>query len=110
MGICAGAYLGCDWGWELLDVSIRDIEHWNRGKSEKCHLGLTPAGEALLGGTPCSSQGQTAPTSPEITVRYANGPVLEINDPAVVPIHVYRSEFNRGGQIPSTMKDTEPEP
>lgn len=40
VGICAGAYIGSKWGLGLIDVSIRDEGHWNRGKG-RCNISFT---------------------------------------------------------------------
>ena len=48
VGICAGAYCGSNWGWGLVDVDVMDIEHWNRGMSQRCFLQYTKQGHAIM--------------------------------------------------------------
>ena len=47
MGLCAGAYVGSNWGLGLIDVDVVDIDHWNRGKG-KCKLQFTHNAEEML--------------------------------------------------------------
>jgi len=64
VGVCAGAFLGCELG--LLPVSVRDIDHVG-AEATPCRVAFTAAGQDLLGG----------PSAPVIA-RYANGPLLQL--------------------------------
>ena len=49
VGICAGAYYGSEWGIGLIDVKVFDIDHWNRGTSDACHIKYTKEAASLVG-------------------------------------------------------------
>lgn len=94
-GICAGAYLGSMWGFELLPVNILDIEHWDRGTTEECHIRKTLAGARVAG-----------PMLPDaFSVRYANGPLFELLDSSVEPLLEFDSELRgKKGSYPALMR------
>lgn len=67
IGICAGCYLACEnfsWSLKILDAKTKSSK-WKRGV-KMLDLGLEPDGRNLLG----AKDGT-------VTVKYANGPVLE---------------------------------
>lgn len=67
IGICAGCYLACEnfsWSLKILDAKTKSSK-WKRGV-KMLDLGLEPDGRNLLG----AKDGT-------VTVKYANGPVME---------------------------------
>jgi glutamine amidotransferase-like uncharacterized protein len=67
IGICAGCYLACEnysWSLKILDAKTKS-QKWKRGV-KLLDLGLAPDGRDLLG-----SKEST------VSVKYANGPVME---------------------------------
>lgn len=95
LGICAGAYLGSMWGFELLPVDILDIDHWARGKTEDCRLCSTAAGVRVAGSV-----------LPDVfSVRYANGPLFGILDDCVEPLLLFESDLRgQRGTYPALMR------
>lgn len=84
VGICAGAYLGCNYSLGLIDVDIVDIEHWARGFSQRCYLQYTSHGQQIMGSGDLD----------EFVVRYANGPLLAIGDKSDArALALFRSDF-----------------
>ncbi|CAE7706757.1 unnamed protein product, partial [Symbiodinium necroappetens] len=95
VGICAGAYLGTSWGYDLLPVNVLDIDHWDRGKTDACELSATDAGRRIAG--------KTLPAT--FAVRYANGPLLEILDSCVESFVDFQSQLRgKRGTYPPLMK------
>ena len=73
VGLCAGAYFGV-WA-KLLPAEIIDIDHWQRGSTDRCELRWTDNGMERLGLTGRSAQ-----------VRYNNGPLLRSTGPAAASL------------------------
>ena len=93
VGICAGAYLGTSWGYDLLPVNVLDIEHWDRGKTLDCHLKATLVGKRIAG------------SLQEFSVPYANGPLFEILDSAVESLVDFQSQLcGKKGTYPKLMQ------
>ena len=86
VGICAGAYVGCNFGLELVDVDVVDLENWNRGMSQRCWLQYSEEGQSIMMGTTSEVN--------EYVVRYANGPLLSINqDSNAIALAIFKSDF-----------------
>lgn len=76
LGICAGAYLAtCDYDWSLrlLDATVVDREHWNRGFGN-VDISLTPRGMELLG-----------IARNRLSIYYHQGPLLAPADNPDIP-------------------------
>ncbi|KAL1521469.1 hypothetical protein AB1Y20_021131 [Prymnesium parvum] len=67
VGICAGAFYATTACLSLLDVRLLDPHRWARG-SAACQIRFSPLGAAALGALGPPSL---------VTVRYANGPLLQ---------------------------------
>ncbi|CAK9004677.1 Uncharacterized protein CT_035 [Durusdinium trenchii] len=94
VGICAGAYLGTSWGYDLLPVNVLDIDHWDRGKTADCRLRPTAAGKKIAGSL-----------QEEFAAPYANGPLLEILDSAVDSLVDFQSQLcGKKGTYPKLMQ------
>lgn len=93
VGVCAGAYLGSSDGLALLPITCGDVHRWARG-SGPCQLRFTQSGHRLLGAAPPVDPSSGDAAEP-VTVRYANGPLLEIADGAtgVTPLATFETEF-----------------
>lgn len=75
IGICAGCYLACEnfsWSLKILDAKTKSSK-WKRGV-KMLDLGLAPDGRELLGAK-----------EDTVTVKYANGPVMEPAGSAELP-------------------------
>lgn len=68
VGLCAGAYLGSSECLSLLPVRVLDVHRWARGCGP-CQLTFTRLAASCVGALGPSSL---------LTVRYANGPILQI--------------------------------
>ena len=94
VGVCAGAYLGSAQGLGLLPaVHCGDVHRWARG-SGACQLSFTMRGHELLGAAPPVSALTGEPTA-AVTVRYANGPLLQIepSTTAATSLATFETEF-----------------
>eukprot|EP00946_MAST-07B_sp_MAST-7B-sp1_P001248 g1248.t1 len=101
VGICAGAYAGSNWGWGLADVDLVDLDHWNRGMSQRCFCSITDDGKRVM----------NVPDQVEdVVVRYANGPLLAIGEGSVnttSALALFASDFARKKHCPvGVMKDS----
>lgn len=93
VGICAGAYLGTSWGYELLPVNVMDIEHWNRGSTDACVLKTTESGR------------QIAALPEEFSIRYNNGPLFEIFDSSATSLADFETQLlGKDGSYPAIMR------
>ncbi len=94
IGICAGAYLGTSWGYDLLPVNVFDINHWDRGRTLKCQLKTTARGL------------QISPNLPkDFAVPYVNGPLFEILDSSVESLVDFESQLcGKDGTYPQVMR------
>ena len=94
VGICAGAYLGTSWGYDLLPVNVLDINHWDRGKTLKCQLKTTARGL------------QISPKLPkDFEIPYVNGPLFEILDSSVESLVDFESQLcGKDGTYPQVMR------
>mmetsp|Transcript_9159 Transcript_9159/g.18338 ORF Transcript_9159/g.18338 Transcript_9159/m.18338 type:complete len:590 (-) Transcript_9159:29-1798(-) len=96
VGICAGAYLGSNWGWGLIDAELPYINRWARGKTDSCILDLknvTPSGAEFN-------------ARKKIICRYANGPLL-VCGTGVQPLATFMSELRgKKNKYPSEMSGT----
>jgi gamma-glutamylcyclotransferase (GGCT)/AIG2-like uncharacterized protein YtfP/glutamine amidotransferase-like uncharacterized protein len=100
VGICAGAYVGCNFGLELVDVDVVDLEHWNRGMSQRCWLEYSEEGQKIMTGT--------VDRVNSCLVRYANGPLLSINETSnAIALAIFRSDFAKKKSMKKgIMKDS----
>ena len=98
VGVCAGAYVGSNWGYGLLDVDLPYIDRWARGKTDYCALGFTPAAHELLG----------EPAKKNLDVRYCNGPLMVPCDAATTTVHAtFETELRgRRNKYRAEMKGT----
>lgn len=94
VGICAGAYLGTSWGYDLLPVNVLDINHWDRGKTLKCQLKTTARGLRI------------SPKLPkDFEIPYVNGPLFEILDSSVESLVDFESQLcGKDGTYPQVMR------
>lgn len=84
VGICAGCYLACEnfsWSLKILDAKTRSSK-WRRGVKE-LELGLQSEAAGLLG-----------IEAPTVTVKYANGPVMEAAGSPDIPDFTTLAVFN----------------
>lgn len=85
IGLCAGAYLGSTACLGLLPVNVLDVHRWARGCGP-CQLAFTTLASNALGSLGPATL---------VTVRYANGPIMQI-EPGKVAVHPlahYATEF-----------------
>jgi putative intracellular protease/amidase len=68
IGICAGAYLGTEWGLALVPCEVNDPYNWRRGQCPAMGLRWSAKGSKLTG---LANGAQSA-------VVYRNGPVLRV--------------------------------
>ena len=101
VGICAGAYLASadyTWSLHLLDAKVLDRKHWNRGN-----------GDVQLLFTGCGREFHGASTE-QVTVRYAQGPLLAPAGKAEIPdyeeLAKFETEVVKNGASPGVMKGT----
>ena len=101
LGICAGAYLASadyTWSLHLLDAKVLDRKHWNRGN-----------GDVQLLFTGCGREFHGASTE-QVTVRYAQGPLLAPAGKAEIPdyeeLAKFETEVVKNGASPGVMKGT----
>jgi glutamine amidotransferase-like uncharacterized protein len=103
LGVCAGAYLATndyEWSLKLIDAKVVDKLHWARGKGP-VQLALSPAGATLFNHT-----------KPELTVEYAQGPLLarpEWDDPDVPnyeSLAIFKTEIALKGAPKGVMART----
>jgi hypothetical protein len=90
VGICAGAYLACDFSWGLGVINARTVStQWRRG-SGFVDLEVTDPGRRLLGDAPGPFK-----------IRYNNGPIIKPANlpdvPAYTPVSLFRSEVAENG-------------
>ncbi|MBL9116752.1 MAG: hypothetical protein JNJ83_17220 [Verrucomicrobiaceae bacterium] len=91
VGICAGAYLACSnfkWGTKIIDARTVSSK-WMRGTGD-VQMVLTEEGKAILGHK-----------ADEVTVRYANGPIMmpfgQADVPDMKPLAYFNTEISRNG-------------
>lgn len=101
LGICAGAYLAsADYTWSLnvLDGRVVDRKHWARGQG-MVDIQLTDAGRQLL-----------RSDEPEMTILYAQGPLLARRDNDQIPdyetIATFKTEIAKNGAPRGIMPGT----
>jgi hypothetical protein len=82
VGLCAGAYLGSSACLSLLPVEVLDMHRWARGCGP-CQLAFTHLASRTLGALGPASL---------LTVRYANGPLLQISAALPHDTETQRSE------------------
>ena len=101
VGICAGAYFGSNFGLGLVDVDVVDIENWARGMSQRCWLKYTEEGQEIMIGTSDTE-------IDNFVVRYANGPLLSINEGSnAMAIAIFQSDFaKKKAMHPGVMADS----
>jgi hypothetical protein len=100
VGICAGAYLACShfkWGTKVLDARTVSSK-WMRGIGD-VQVVMTDEGKAILG-----------PPAEELTIRYANGPILmpegQSSVPDMKPLAYFTTELARNGSPVGAMTGT----
>ena len=70
----------------MFDVDVVDLENWNRGMSQRCWLQYSEEGQSIMMGTTSKVN--------EFLVRYANGPLLSINqDSNAIALAIFKSDF-----------------
>jgi hypothetical protein len=98
LGICAGAYLATveyDWSLHVLNSSVIDRAHWNRGKGDVT-IRLTREGMKFFG-----------TESERITLNYAQGPLMAPAHigtmEAYIELAVFDTEIARNNAPPGIM-------
>ncbi|MDP6368506.1 MAG: cyanophycinase [Planctomycetota bacterium] len=102
VGLCAGAYMAAappyEWGLGLLDASIEDHDHWERGIG-KVEVELSPLGQGLFGWN-----------GGRIDYHYGNGPIFAPGGSGAIPdyraLAWYRTGIGERGADPAVMVDT----
>ena len=88
-------------GLELVDVDVVDLEHWNRGMSQRCWLQYSEEGQNIM-------MGKTSEVN-EYVVRYANGPLLSINqDSNAIALAIFQSDFAKKKSITRSIMKGSP--
>lgn len=105
VGICAGAYLGCQGMLNILPVAVLDGDHWNRGRTDACDVCLSRELQGAF------SQLGADGLPDQLSVPYRNGPLFRLLELAgaasVIPVMLFESEM-RGecGTYPASMRGT----
>ena len=89
VGLCAGAYLGSSACLSLLPVRVLDIDRWARG-SGSVQIYFSDGGARLLGSLGSGSL---------VSVRYANGPLLQVTGAGAEALAFYATEFSAIGDV-----------
>lgn len=103
LGVCGGAYLATndyEWSLNLIDAKVVDKRHWARGNGP-VQLQLSPTGSTFF-----------SYTEPELTIEYAQGPLLarpEWDDPDVPnyeSLAIFKTEIALKGAPQGVMART----
>ena len=97
VGLCAGAYLGSNWGWSLIDVELPFIDRWARGTTDACILDLKNV----------KPLGAEMNALKKIICRYNNGPLM-VCGAGVQPLATFMSDLRgrKNKYPPSEMRES----